>query len=216
MFPAALRSAILLAGAVVAAVAVASEPVAAAPGGSDAPVPAEASQGLLGELDTRMREGRVRELRTSYDGDYGASLLVADDTVVCYLALLHHRKLWRVFRFDDFSAAEKAYLRLAQQNAAWAREAILGEVLTAQQRELARLTQESEARAGALDRDVRVMQAQRRQMLEEQRAMREQVQAAHVENRAARIRLEQLHKHIRGLETDLSDAAAIAPAPLAR
>ena len=177
--------------------------------------PAAGTRSMLVELQARMREGRVRELRTRYDGDYGTSLLVADDAVVCYVALLHQRSLWRVFRFDAFADAERAFTRLSQQNADWAKDAIVGTVLNLQQRELSRLTQESEARLG-LDAELMRMQAQRRLMLEAQQSAQAQANAAHVENRAARLQLDQLYTRIRELEASLLDGVADPPAKAGR
>lgn len=178
--------------------------------------PAAGTRSMLVELQARMREGRVRELRTRYDGDYGTSLLVADDAVVCYVALLHQRSLWRVFRFDAFADAERAFTRLSQQNADWAKDAIVGTVLNSQQRELSRLTQESEARLGLLDAELMRMQAQRRLMLEAQQSAQAQANAAHVENRAARLQLDQLYTRIRELEASLLDGVADPPAKAGR
>ena len=45
--------------------------------------------------------------------------------------------------------------------------------------------------------DVRVMQAQRQRIAEEQKAARIEVQSAEIESRASRIRLEQLQEQIR-------------------
>lgn len=175
-------------------------------------LPASASSlGLVAELQQRLRDKAVRELRTSYNGDYGTTLMLADDQVVCYVALFYQKNLWRVFRFESFAAAEQAYRQLTQQSTAWADDDIRRQVLASQKRAFDRALQESEARANALNEDVRVMQAQRQRIAEEQKVSRVEVQSAEIESRASRIRLEQLQQQIRRMESSLTDSGLVIP-----
>ncbi|MDF3836499.1 DUF2968 domain-containing protein [Cupriavidus basilensis] len=170
-----------------------------------------ASLGLVSELQQRLRDRSVRELRTSYNGDYGTTLMLADDQVVCYVALFYQKNLWRVFRFESIGAAEQAYRQVTQQSAAWASDDIRRQVLASQKRAFDKALQETEARANALNEDVRVMQAQRQRIAEEQKASRIEVQSAEIESRASRLRLEQLQEQIRRMESSLSDAGLAIP-----
>ncbi|MGO4326796.1 DUF2968 domain-containing protein [Cupriavidus sp. 2TAF22] len=170
-----------------------------------------ASLGLVSELQQRLRDRTVRELRTSYNGDYGTTLMLADDQVVCYVALFYQKNLWRVFRFESIGAAEQAYRQVTRQSAAWASDDIRRQVLASQKRAYDRALQDTEARANALNEDLRVMQAQRQRIAEEQQANRAEVQSAEVESRASRVRLDQLQQQIRRMESSLVDSGLASP-----
>lgn len=174
------------------------------------PQASPASLGLVSELQKRLRDRSVRELRTSYNGDYGTTLMLADDQVVCYVALFYQKNLWRVFRFESIGPAEQAYRQVTQQSATWAGDDIRRQVLASQKRAFDKALQETEARANALNEDVRVMQAQRQRIAEEQKASRIEVQSAEIESRASRLRLEQLQEQIRRMESSLSDSGFAA------
>ncbi|MDW3685896.1 DUF2968 domain-containing protein [Cupriavidus sp. CV2] len=175
------------------------------------PQASASSLGLVSELQQRLRDRSVRELRTSYNGDYGTTLMLADDQVVCYVALFYQKNLWRVFRFESIGPAEQAYRQVTQQSATWASDDIRRQVLVSQKRAFDKALQETEARANALNEDVRVMQAQRQRIAEEQKASRAEVQSAEIESRASRIRLEQLQQQIRRMESSLADSGLAVP-----
>ncbi|MCY0858457.1 DUF2968 domain-containing protein [Cupriavidus sp. D39] len=175
------------------------------------PQASASSLGLVSELQQRLRDRSVRELRTSYNGDYGTTLMLADDQVVCYVALFYQKNLWRVFRFESIGPAEQAYRQVTQQSATWASDDIRRQVLASQKRAFDKALQETEARANALNEDVRVMQAQRQRIAEEQKASRAEVQSAEIESRASRIRLEQLQQQIRRMESSLADSGLAVP-----
>ncbi|GAB7548753.1 DUF2968 domain-containing protein [Cupriavidus sp. 8B] len=175
------------------------------------PQASASSLGLVSELQQRLRDRSVRELRTSYNGDYGTTLMLADDQVVCYVALFYQKNLWRVFRFESIGPAEQAYRQVTQQSATWASDDIRRQVLASQKRAFDKALHETEARANALNEDVRVMQAQRQRIAEEQKASRAEVQSAEIESRASRIRLEQLQQQIRRMESSLADSGLAVP-----
>ncbi|WP_020202599.1 DUF2968 domain-containing protein [Cupriavidus sp. WS] len=209
-----LTSSLCAVGALAAAdpvpVAAAPAPLSAAPAGS--PQASPASLGLVAELQQRLRDRTVRELRTSYNGDYGTTLMLADDQVVCYVALFYQKNLWRVFRFESIVPAEQAYRQVTRQSAVWAGDDIRRQVLASQKRAYDKALQDTEARANALNEDLRVMQAQRQRIAEEQQSAHAEVQSAEVESRASRIRLDQLQQQIRRMESSLADSGLATPA----
>ncbi len=159
---------------------------------------------LLKELQQRLNNKTLRELRTTYNGDYGTTLLMANDEVVCYVALLYKRDFWRVYRFDALAPAERAYIQMARQSAAWSEDDIRKQVLASQKGELERSVRASEERARALGEEMNVARIQRERILQEQQAARAEAQATEVEGRALRIQLNQLQQQIRQLESELS------------
>ncbi|WP_420993767.1 DUF2968 domain-containing protein [Cupriavidus sp. 30B13] len=211
-----LMSSLSAAGVLAAAdpvpTAAAPAPLSAGPAPAGVPQASPASLGLVSELQQRLRDRTVRELRTSYNGDYGTTLMLADDQVVCYVALFYQKNLWRVFRFESIGPAEQAYRQVTRQSAIWAGDDIRRQVLASQKRAYDKALQDTEARANALNEDLRVMQAQRTRIAEEQQAAHAEVQSAEVESRASRIRLDQLQQQIRRMESSLADSGLATPA----
>lgn len=75
------------------------------------------------ELKALMDGHQLTELRTTYNGSYGASLLFNTDTLTYYVALFQEKEFWRVIKTEDFANAESVYktfvdqtLQLAQAN----------------------------------------------------------------------------------------------------
>lgn len=169
------------------------------------------SQSVIAELQQRVADGSVRELRASVDGDYGTALLLADDKVLCYVALLYQNKMWRVLRFDNLGAADAAYRNASKQNGAIAGDAIRRQVLATQLRQYERAIEDEQARAEALNNDMRLVQAQRLRMVEDQKTSRAEVQTAELDSRAARAQLEKLRREIRRIESSLADSREMLP-----
>lgn len=158
----------------------------------------------LAELKLRLTEKTVRELRTSYSGEYGTTLLLADDAPIFYVALLNKKNLWRVLRFDAIVPAEQAYTRLAQRSTDWANDDMRLQVLASQERALARAKEESEARLATLNADMQIMQGEQARIVQAREVAQSQVQASDIERKAQALQLQQLQRDIRQLEQVLS------------
>src|SRR5690606_5585556 len=61
------------------------------------------------ELQQLIQSKGVSELRTSYNGNYGASLLFKRDTLTYYVALFQRQNFWRVVKTQDHAQAERLY-----------------------------------------------------------------------------------------------------------
>ncbi|NKA12444.1 hypothetical protein GO306_00829 [Ralstonia solanacearum] len=164
-----------------------------------------ASTGSVAELRQLLAQKRLTELRTTYNGDYGTSLLLVNEDTTAYVALSYRRELWRVYKFGATAPAEAAYDMLARQTRAWAEDDVRHAVAAGQKAQLEREAQAAEQRAAALSQEVRAMQAQRQQMLEEQQAARRQTQALDAERHAYKTQIDSLQQQIRLLEKQLND-----------
>ncbi|ASL74483.1 DUF2968 domain-containing protein [Ralstonia solanacearum] len=164
-----------------------------------------ASTGSVAELRQLLAQKRLTELRTTYNGDYGTSLLLVNEDTTAYVALSYRRELWRVYKFGAAAPAEAAYDMLARQTRAWAEDDVRHAVAAGQKAQLEREAQAAEQRAAALSQEVRAMQAQRQQMLEEQQAARRQTQALDAERHAYKAQIDSLQQQIRLLEKQLND-----------
>ncbi|MDB5765817.1 MAG: putative signal peptide protein [Collimonas fungivorans] len=171
--------------------------------------PAASASSLL-ELKQRLTAQTVRELRTSYNGDYGTTLLLAADAPVFYVALLHQKSLWRVLRFSALAPAEQAYVQFSQRSADWADDEIRLQALNAQSQALERSKQESEARLAVLNNDMQIMQSEQARIQQGRLVAQSQAKASEVERRAYQIQLDNLKRNIRQLEAELGAAGGSA------
>ncbi|MCA3833700.1 MAG: DUF2968 domain-containing protein, partial [Burkholderia sp.] len=74
-----------------------------------------ATQGNVAELTQMLHDGRIVEMRTTYNGSYGASLLFDPREMTYYVALFQDKNLWRVIRSQEKSRAEMVYANFVQQ-----------------------------------------------------------------------------------------------------
>jgi len=164
-----------------------------------------AAGGTVAELQQLLAQKRLTELRTTYNGDYGTSLLLVNEDTTAYVALSYRKELWRVYKFASVAPAEGAYDTLSRQTRTWAEDDLHRAIAAGQKAQLEREAQAAEQRAASLSQEVRIMQAQRRQMLEEQQTVRQQTQALDVEGRAYKAQIDSLQQQIRLLEKQLND-----------
>ncbi len=69
----------------------------------------------VAELKALMDSHQLTEMRTTYNGSYGASELFSTDTLTYYVALFQEKEFWRVIKTDDFANAESVYKTFVEQ-----------------------------------------------------------------------------------------------------
>src|ERR1044072_1857566 len=80
--------------------------------------PDEAKQSAAGnvaELQQMIRGSDVSELRTTYNGSYGASLLFYGKEMTYYVALFQQKNFWRVIKTQDATRADMIYKDFVRQ-----------------------------------------------------------------------------------------------------
>jgi septin family protein len=167
--------------------------------------PTTATGGTVAELQQLLAQKRLTELRTTYNGDYGTSLLLVNEDTTAYVALSYRKELWRVYKFASVAPADGAYDTLARQTRTWAEDDLRRAVTAGQKAQLEREAQAAEQRAASLGQEVRIMQAQRQKMLTEQQTMRQETKALDIERRAYQAQVDTLQQQIRLLEKQLND-----------
>ncbi len=194
-------------------------PEAAAPQAALNPpsaVPLEpAGNTLLAELRELVEQRAVRELRTTYNGHYGASLLFKPDDLTYYVALFQQRQFWRAIKTQDYAQAEKLYRSFADQTESLARVDIDRIRLDAERLYTESRIQSQSAELDALRNNLAYQRERERQVVVAQEQAREQASALAAQEQAARERLEALQRSISALERQQSSMleAAIAPPP---
>ncbi|VVD67479.1 DUF2968 domain-containing protein [Pandoraea anhela] len=159
-----------------------------------------AASGTIQELRDRIQNKEVTELRTTYNGRYGASLLFYPQTLGYYVALFHEGQFWRVVKLNNEKKAEALYADFVHQTQVLADVEISRIKLEAQKAMIERQLAESETRLNAVQNDLAIQRQQEQALAQNQQAVREQAAALETERSAARIRLSDVQGQIRSLE----------------
>jgi len=144
----------------------------------------DASQGDVAALMQLIHGEQLVELRTTYNGSYGASLFFYPSDMAWYVALFQDKRFWRVIRSQDETRAQAIYLDFARQTERLADVEVRRTQLEAQKAYIERVIALSEDRARRLQADLDVARTQQAHVDERQR----QMQADATELRAGKAR----------------------------
>ncbi|QNN05235.1 putative lipoprotein [Burkholderia cenocepacia] len=147
-----------------------------------------------------LHDGRIVEMRTTYNGSYGASLMFDPREMTYYVALFQDKNLWRVIRSQEKNRAETVYANFVQQTAQLADIEIRRTELQAQKAFLERVIALQANRAQQLQADLSVARSQQAEVAQRQKSAQEQAQVLQVEKRAAQLQLRDLQEQVRQLE----------------
>jgi hypothetical protein len=165
-----------------------------------APIGATAQQ-----LRKLIADGVLDELRTTYNGHYGASLLFHGDKLTYYVALFHDKTFWRVIRTSSQDEAEQAYRAFSRQTENLARVDIQRITLAAQNAYTEYLLGLNERHAQLLQDDLAAARAQAQQVAEQQQRAHQQTAELTSQQQKVNAELDSLQQRIRLLEKQQSD-----------
>ncbi|KVO03682.1 hypothetical protein WM34_02605 [Burkholderia ubonensis] len=168
--------------------------------GEAAPAAQGPAQGNVAELTRMLRDGRVVEMRTTYNGSYGASLMFDPQEMAYYVALFQDKHLWRVIKSQDKSRAEMIYANFSQQTVQLSDIEIRRTELQAQKAFLERVIALSNSRAQQLQADLGIARSQQAEVAQRQKSAQEQAHALQIEKRAAQAQLRELQQQVQQLE----------------
>lgn len=170
---------------------------------------ATAANGIPGnstvaELQQLIQDRSLNEMRTSYNGRYGASLLFKRDTLTYYVALFQQRNFWRVVKTDSEAHAERVYESFLTQTRDLASVDLRRIRLDAERVRTESLITSNENRLTALQNDMLVRQQQEERVSVAQLQARQEAAALASEQQAAREQLVNLERRIQTLEAENS------------
>jgi hypothetical protein len=202
---------IAAAAPVPALTATVGQPAAAAPAASVPATPSgaastgsRASTSAVFELQQRMQAHELSELRTTYNGAYGASLLFAQSDLTYYVTLFQQKDLWRVIKTTNEAFAERLYNDFARQTRTMADLELQRIRLEAQKERSERQIAAQQEKLRGLKTDLDIQRQQQAQAQERQKTARTEADALDVERRAARARVDELQRQIRELEAQVN------------
>jgi hypothetical protein len=165
------------------------------------------------ELRRLMDAHQLTELRTTYNGTYGASLLFHADSLNYYVTLFHDKEFWRVIRTSSNDSAEQVYRTFVQQTEQLSKVYLDTVRLQAGKRYTERMVEINEKRLAGLQQEA-----------EQQRQAAAQVTAALQQNKQEAVtlssdlqsssaQLEALNRRIDALQQAQIDPTLNLPAP---
>jgi hypothetical protein len=166
-----------------------------------APQPATVSaNSTISELQQLMQSQGVSEMRTTYNGNYGSSLLFKPESRTYYVALFQQKNFWRVVKTTSDAQAEQIYKSFVGQTEKLAEVDIRRIKLEADKSYTEQLIAAQETRLNALQNDLVVQQQQEQNVSVQQDQARQQAQLLSNKQQAARNELRGLQTRIRTLE----------------
>jgi hypothetical protein len=170
--------------------------------------------GSVAELQQMIHDGKVMEMRTTYNGSYGASMLFYPDEMTYYVALFQQKKFWRVIKTQTDVKAEAIYADFAKNTAQLADSEIRREKLQAEKSFADRLIALQQNRADRLQADVDVARAQQSQVADRQAQQQEAIRALRAQQDAAQNELRALQAKVQDLQRQAdSDLTAMPSMP---
>jgi hypothetical protein len=175
--------------------------LAASQGDAQPPGAAAAeAQGNVAELMQLIRDAKLNELRTTYNGSYGASLFFHALELTYYVALFQDKHFWRVIKSQDRQRSEAIYAGFVQQTAQLADIEIHRTELQAQNAFLERVIALQADRAKRLEADLDVARTRQAQVADQQRQVRGEAAALQAEKDSAQARLRELQHQVQQLQ----------------
>jgi len=180
-----------------------SAPVASPDQAASAPAAAdEASdaQGTVAELQRLMHGTELSELRTAYNGTYGASLLLHGKDMTYYVVLFQQKNFWRVIKTTNEDYAEAVYTEFTRRSAQLADVEIRRTKLAAQKAYTEELIAAAQARADRLQADLDVARKQQELAASHQKQAREEAAALQNQKLAAQEQLSAVRQQVHSLQ----------------
>lgn len=154
----------------------------------------------VSELQGLIQSREVSELRTAYNGTYGASLLFNAESMTYYAALFQQKNFWRIVKTTSEKQAEAAFRNFVTQSAE------LGEVdlqrirLQAENTRTERMLATRSDLLSTLQADESVREQQAREVQARQAQSREQANALAQQQKEARDELRSIQSQIDALQ----------------
>lgn len=161
---------------------------------------ADASQGDVATLMQLIRDRQIVELRTTYNGSYGASLFFYPPDMTWYVALFQDKHFWRVIRSQDETRSEAIYADFVRQTERLAEVEIRRTQLEAQKANIEQIIALSEDRARRLQADLDVARSQQAKVDARQSQMQADAVALRTEKARAQAQLQDLRREVQLLQ----------------
>jgi hypothetical protein len=168
--------------------------------------PDEAKQSAAGnvaELQQMIHGSDMSELRTTYNGSYGASLLFYGKEMTYYVALFQQKNFWRVIKTQDAGRANTIYKDFARQTVQLSDVEIRRTQLEAQKGFTERMIALSQDRANRLQADLDIARQQQTIVATQQQQTRAEATTLAQQKASAQDQLRAAQRQVRDLQRQL-------------
>ena len=172
------------------------------PAAISAPEEAADAQGDVARLQQLMRGNELSELRTAYNGTYGASLLLHGKDMTYYAVLFQQKHFWRVIKTTNQSDAEAVYADFVRRSAQLSDVEIKRTVLAAQKAYTEQLLADAQARANRLQADLDVAHKEQALAASRQKEAHDEAASLQAQKLAAQEQLAAMQQQIRMLKRE--------------
>lgn len=177
-----------------------------------APLAASArSSSTVSELQDLIQNRQVSELRTAYNGTYGASLLFKAEDLSYYVALFQQKDFWRVLKTSSDKQAETTFRAFAAQSAELAEVEIKRIKLQAESAHAERLLTSRSAELSTLQADRALRMQHDQQVAARQEQSRQEATALADQQKDLRQQLRDLQRQIDALQAQQAQVATSKP-----
>jgi hypothetical protein len=174
--------------------------------------PDEAKQSATGnvaELQQMIHGNDLSELRTTYNGSYGASLMFYSKDMTYYVALFQQKNFWRVIKTQDEARAEQIYRDFARQTVQLSDVEIRRTKLEAQKAYTDRLVALSQERANRLQADLNIAHEQQTIVNSLQQQTRAEAAALAQQKAQSQEQLRATQRQVRDLQRQLESGLPV-------
>lgn len=163
----------------------------------------QSAAGNVAELQQMIRGTDLSELRTTYNGSYGASMMFYGKEMTYYVALFQQKSFWRVIKTQDAARADMIYKDFVRQTVQLSDIEIRRTQLEAQKAFTQRMIALSQDRASRLQADLEVARQQQSIVATQQQEKRAEATALAQQKLAAQDELRVAQRQVRTLQRQL-------------
>ncbi|APA85118.1 DUF2968 domain-containing protein [Paraburkholderia sprentiae WSM5005] len=163
----------------------------------------QSATGNVAELQQMMHGSVLTELRTTYNGTYGASLLFYGKEMTYYVALFQQKNFWRVIKTQDAARAGLIYKDFVRQTMQLSDVEIRRTQLEAQKAFTQRMVALSQDRASRLQADLDVARQQQSIVASQQEQKRTEATELAQQKAVAQDQLRAAQRQVRDLQRQL-------------
>ncbi|AIO24003.1 DUF2968 domain-containing protein [Burkholderia cepacia] len=154
------------------------------------------------DLQRQIQAHSLTEMRTSYNGSYGASLLFNVKDGAYFVALFQQKAFWRVIKTYDESRAEAIYRDFSHQAERLAVNELRAAKLESQKAQMDKQIEVTQDRARRLQADISIARQQQAAVADRQKSVRNETAALQAQQAELQSQLRALQQQVRSLQRE--------------
>lgn len=167
--------------------------------------------GQIAEVEWLIQQGSLSTFRTFQSFSYRASLLFSARELIYYAVLYHEDAVWRVLKAGEINAAEPAFRHFVEQAMRLADNDMRRAHLEAQNDQLARLIEESEAQVERVRTDLQQGSQHDQEVALKQQEVRKELAQLEGRRVAAQAQLNKAQRALHQLNATVNDSVPHLP-----